>query len=154
MLMPLVPLLPDLLPHPHPAVLNWIKTGKKKSTDSAASSLIQTQLQRGAGLFSPQSFLKIIHVSHMPERYQITEESGFQKCLLFWSQHPESWVTCLDNSLPFEVYLNKDYTTSWFLFFFSQNCHMTTTNPIISQVGFIHQDFGDNQHLWMKKETK
>lgn len=137
-------------------LLRWIelRLGKKNLWTQLhlLSSRLSCREEQDCSVHS--HFLKLFHVSHMPARNQITESSGFQKDLLFWSQHPESWVTCLDNSLLFEVYLNKAYMTSWFLFSPSQNCHMTTTNTIISPVGFIHQDFGDKQHLWMKKEAK
>lgn len=64
-------------------------------------------------------------------------------------------MTCLGNSLLFEVYLNDAHITLFCVCVcFSQNYHVTTGNPIISPVGFILQDFFDKQHLGMEGEAK
>lgn len=71
-----------------------------------------------AGLFSPHSFLRIIPRESYARKKSNHRGSGFQKDLLSQGRNLEGWVTCLDDSLLLEVYLNKAHITSWFVCLF------------------------------------
>lgn len=102
--------------HPVPAVLNWIKMGKKNYWFSFIFLNPDSATEK-AGLFSPHSFLKIIPRESYARKKSNHRGSGFQKALLSQSPNLKGWVTCLDDTLLLEVYLNKAHITSWGFFF-------------------------------------